>query len=68
MLVTQTPFLQLRFEEEIDHLTGCARFPVPCPSGCKKKDIPREEVRTDSISKNKDSVDTPVMNVNYRDN
>ena len=37
--------LQLAYEEEIDHLTGCNRFPVACPRECKKKDIPREEVR-----------------------
>ncbi|XP_013420704.1 TNF receptor-associated factor 4 [Lingula anatina] len=32
------------FEEEIEHLNLCKRFPIPCPNGCKRKDIPREEV------------------------
>lgn len=31
-------------DEEMTHLNHCARFPVPCPNGCKKKEIPREEV------------------------
>ncbi len=35
---------QILFEDEVDHLTICDKFLVPCPNGCKKKEIPRGEV------------------------
>ncbi|XP_067928241.1 TNF receptor-associated factor 4-like isoform X2 [Watersipora subatra] len=31
-------------DEEFSHLNVCKRFPIPCPNGCKKKEIPREEL------------------------
>ena len=38
-------------DEEITHLNVCKRFPIPCPNGCKKKEIPREEVNLKAGSK-----------------
>ena len=31
-------------KDEMEHLNSCMKFPIPCPAGCKKKDIPRELV------------------------
>jgi TNF receptor-associated factor 4 len=37
---------KIYFDEEVDHLNECPKFPVACPNGCKKAEIIREEVRT----------------------
>ena len=37
--------LTLTQAEEIEHLDVCEKYLVPCPNGCKKKEIPRCEVR-----------------------
>lgn len=35
---------KLPYIQEIEHLNQCAMFPLPCPNGCKKKDILRKDV------------------------
>ena len=35
---------EIAFEDEIDHYNTCGKFRVPCPNGCKMKEIPREQV------------------------
>uniref|UniRef100_A0A5K3EX78 TNF receptor-associated factor n=1 Tax=Mesocestoides corti TaxID=53468 RepID=A0A5K3EX78_MESCO len=35
---------KIEMHEQSSHMETCKRFPIPCPNGCKKKELPREEL------------------------
>ncbi|KAM7539081.1 hypothetical protein Aperf_G00000057470 [Anoplocephala perfoliata] len=35
---------KLEMHNQPVHMESCKRFPIPCPNGCKRKELPREEL------------------------
>ncbi|KAK3084576.1 hypothetical protein FSP39_015701 [Pinctada imbricata] len=36
--------IPILYEQEAKHLQVCGKFLIPCPNGCKKGEVPREEI------------------------
>ncbi|VUZ52040.1 unnamed protein product [Hymenolepis diminuta] len=35
---------KIEIHDQPAHMETCKRFPIPCPNGCKRKELPREEL------------------------
>lgn len=35
---------KIEVHDQPAHMETCKRFPIPCPNGCKRKELPREEL------------------------